>query len=226
MKIKILKDNEVELAAFDGGVFKIGTVELDDIRVHFDRDVVNFLETDTTLRITDSIDVDTPFFYSVTYFLTRLVISSCQCIGYLRIGEDGGIELVETTRVSGDSMQLLDGDLVLISSFQPSNFSFIPGYESSILTSDGLILLDTGSLLGNKDGVISEITSSDLLDQISLSSAEKSPLYDSITLNPVLSRPSDPREGTIILNKNTGRLEVFIDNGWQTVSPEIENENT
>lgn len=225
MKIKILNNNQVELAVFQDGHFKIGSLELNDVRLDFDRDVVDYLDSDSTSNITDSIDIDTPFFYSVTFFLARVVISSCQCIGYLRIDEDGGIELVETSRVSGDSMQLVNGDRVLISSFQPSNFSFIPGYESSILTSDGLIILDPGSFLGNKNGSIAEITTSDLLQQISLSNTEKSPLYDSISLNPVLNRPESPREGTLILNKITGKLELFIDNGWKTVNPEIENEN-
>jgi hypothetical protein len=225
MKIKIIAENEVELAVFQDGVFKIGSLELNDVRLDFDRDVVNFLESDSILNITDSMDTDTPFFYSVTLFSARLVVSSCQCIGYLRIDEDGGIELVETSRVSGDSMQLVNGDRVLISSFQPSNFSFIPGYENSILTSDGLVILDSGSFLGNKDGSIAEFTTSDLLQQISLSNAEKSPLYDSITLNPVLTLPANPREGTLILNAVTGKLELFIDDGWKTVNPEGENEN-
>jgi hypothetical protein len=226
MKIKILRDNEIELAEYQGGVFRLGTVELDDIRLDIDRDVLQYLEEGPILHITDSVQLNSPFFYSVTYFLARIVISSSQCIGYLELSDDGGVELVETLRVSGDLVQLSDGDRVVISSFQPNNFSFIPGYESSILTSDGLIILSNGSFLANKDGVIDGITSEEVLEQLSLISTDKSPSYSSLTLQPVSVRPEDPREGTLILNQNTGKLEVFMNQSWTQVGVEVENEST
>lgn len=221
MKIKILKDNEVEIAEYRDGVFKLGVATLEDIRQDLDRDILDFMENGQIETIRDNVPLGTPFFYSATYFLARIVISSCQCIGYLRESEDGGIELVEQLRVSGDILQLVDGDRVLVSNFQPNSFSFIPGYESSILTSDGLIILDPGSFLGNADGVIDGVSAEQVLDQFSDLEVDRSPSYSSLTLNPVSVRPTNPRNGTLILNSSTGKLEVFFNQQWETVGVEI-----
>lgn len=94
------------------------------------------------------------------------------------------------------------------------------GEDNLVLTSDGVIEIQKGSLLGNIDGELSPIQPNDLLSMISKGKAKNSPSYQQIRLSNSKSRPSRAPIGTLVYNSKTDQLEFRGKNGWVKINTE------
>lgn len=216
MKIKITRDSYC-FGTWKDDYFTIGDCCAEDCEV--DTYMVQSIESSSLPCLTKQVLEGEPFFFGVTHYLVGLVSNTSHYYGQFET-LDGILTLKITHKVSGARYNHRSGDKVLIFSYQPTDLSFLPSHRCSILTSDALICLEKDSYIGYKDGHVDELSASELLKQLSGHDTERSPHYKRVELSPLTRRPARPRQGTLIFNKVSKKLEYFNGKTWQTLKTE------
>lgn len=131
----------------------------------------------------------------------------CECFGS-HDGETLNIarQLSNTSRIPHDTLW--------VTTYSPSDFFFIDGDECSILTSDGVVLLQEDMYITQKGGKITEISTEDMLTHLGRQTTQKSVISKELRLEPLKTRPSKVRKGTIIYNAIKNKLEFWDGDSW------------
>ncbi len=216
MKIKITRDSYCFGTRKDD-YSTIGDCCAEDCEI--DVCMAQSIETANLPCLTKEVAEGEPFFFGVTHYSIGLVSNTSNYYGQFET-LDGILTLKITHKISGARYQYRDGDKVFIFSHQPTDLSLLPDHRCSILTSDALICLEEDSYIGYKDGHVDELSASELLEQLSRHDAERSPHYERVELSPLTRRPKRPRQGTLIFNKVSKKLELFNGKSWQTMKTE------
>lgn len=219
MKIKILRGNIFSLATYDGTNFILGGTSLETVGSDLDPDIRRFIETCSDCSsMESSVQENEQFFYSKILYRDGTLVNESSHVGRLNQNQDGpGYILTELRLVSGQSYIYNSGDVVIITTYDPPDLTGIFTDSASILASDGVIILEENNFISNVGGEIKELTPQEVMQILSTYDAAKSPSYQSITVTPVLTRPDNPRPGTIILNQVTGKLEFYFNSQWTDV---------
>lgn len=132
---------------------------------------------------------------------------------------DEGVTL-ETEPTSFYEFLLLD--IVAVSSWVPE-MSEIASLDNCFLFSDGLLKLEKNNIIlcDNKGNTIAAGPK----ELSTLLSKNKSISINSLHLPPS-TRSNRPKEGEIILNKQTKKLEIYIGGKWSAIRLEVDDENT
>jgi hypothetical protein len=213
MRIRIIKGGACCLAQNNNGRYEIRDVCVDDCDLDYEyRDYVNSL-TEAGLCITKCVELEEQFFFSILRFFKKKYQERCDCIGHLT--KDGDIFVLNIDRIiGGNKLYPEDHHRFLIVPLIPDKLFFNNDFSRSVLTSDGVITLEQDQFIGVRDGLIEELDVSEVLEIIAKGKTETSPLFSSIRLNPVTKRPTKPRKGTIIYNKNSDKMEVYNGQEW------------
>lgn len=213
MRIKILKNDAFCLAKFNNGQYEIGDVCVDECC--FDYEIARYIKscTDDSHCITKTVALEERFFFSIIRYFNKRQDERCDCIGYLTKNGEKFVINIERI-ISGNKIYPEGHHRFLIVPLCPDKLFFNSDFERSILTSDGVITLEQNQFIGVRDGLIEELDAEEVLEIISKGKTETSPLYSSLRLNPVTKRPSRPRKGTVIYNKNNDKLELYNGQEW------------
>lgn len=216
MKIKIPHDSFC-FGTWNSDYFTIGDCCAEECEI--DEHLLLSIVNQGLPCLTKAVNVEEPFFFGVSTYRIGLLENTSNYIGQFET-LDGILTLKTTRLVNGQRYRYRDDEKVLIFSYQPTDLSLFPDYKCSILTSDALICLEEDSYIGYKDGHVDELSASELLEQLSNHEAERSPHYERVELSPLTRRPKRPRQGTLIFNKVSKKLEFFNGKSWQTVKTE------
>ena len=144
-------------------------------------------------------------------------ISSSAYIAHLQFYEKHYILNIDRCISSHDCLSNLElAKSYIITSYFPSDLKFLDG-DACILTTDGLVQLEEGFLVGMKDGVIQEMSPKDVLESQGSVKTPKSPSYGSLVLTPRSKYPKRPRKGEIVYNEVSQTLDVYTGTTWMRV---------
>jgi len=213
MRIRTIKTSACCLALFNNNRYEISEVCLTDCG--FDHETHIYVKTlsDSGGCITKCVEPGEQFFCSILRFFKQRQQEQCDCIGHLT--KDGNIFVLNIDRIiGGNKLYPEDHHRFLIVPLIPDKLFFNNDFSRSVLTSDGVITLEQDQFIGVRDGLIEELDVSEVLEIIAKGKTETSPLFSSIRLNPVTKRPTKPRKGTVIYNKNSDKMEVYNGQEW------------
>ena len=216
MKIKIPHDSFC-FGTWNSDYFTIGDCCAEDCEINDHLKIS--IESANLPCLTKSVGEGEPFFFGVSVYSIGNIANTSHYIGQFET-LDGILTLQTRQLIEGQNYKYGHDQKVLIFAYQPSDLSLLPSYTCSVLTSDALICLEEDSYIGYKDGHVDELSASELLEQLSRHDAERSPHYERVELSPLTRRPKRPRQGTLIFNKVSKKLELFNGTSWQTVKTE------
>lgn len=181
------------------------------------------------LCITDFVDTDTQFFYKIEMRLDHMKYDTdIQEVGMGVITDYGGqktlvrhvalkrLEKDQDIKVDFDAFYDFGPNCVTVSSWLPEKTSDISLFlTNSFVFTDGVVKLENGTIMMcDNEGNIKSGNTEDL-SNIFLSS--EYPLsFNCIEFKPS-TRPQNPKEGMVIYNKNSKKLEVYNGEEWEDV---------
>lgn len=175
----------------------------------FDGWPVDMMSCEEGCLCIDSLPVDSPFYFRL---IDRFYNSSCGSASY---NPNRGFYDVTLQAKPIPHLPHILGPW-FPTSIPEHDFS----EDNLVLTSDGVIEIQKGQLLGNADGEISSIQPNDLLSMISKGKTKNSPSFQQVRLSNSKSRPTRAPVGTLIYNNKTDQLEFRGKNGWVKINTE------
>lgn len=218
MRIKILKSDVCCLAKYN---FYKSRYEVGDVCIEeccFDYEIHNAIHArmHEDQCLTKSVSLEEQFFFSIVRYFNKMRDEQSNFIGHLTKDEDKIVINIDKF-LSGSRIYPEEHHRFLVTPFYPDSVFFTDEFSRSVLTSDGVITLEQDQFIGVKDGLIEELDVQEVLEIISKGKADTTPLYSSLRLNPVAKRPTRPRKGTVIYNKNNNKIEVYNGQEWTEI---------
>jgi hypothetical protein len=212
MKIRTLNPNNYCLANVIDGQFDLNC-HLENCIKSLSREMVAFLSVSDNQRECISVCVaeNEPFFCRIILFQNGKQINQADFVAHYANGR-----IVTDEAISGQRVNYEDEDKVLIFPYYPDNFTLYE-HDQCIFTSDGLVELEQNTLLGIKDGRLDKLDADEVLKQLAAGAGANSPSYEVVKMVPTPTRPKRPKEGMMILNKVTGKLEVYSNKKWKSI---------
>jgi len=213
MRIRTIKNNVCCLSEFKNNRYEISDVCIDECG--FDHDVAQYVQqlSEAGKCLSTVVDLQEKFFFSLSRFFKGSFQERCDCIGFLSKDQDVFVLNIEKI-INGNKLYPELHHRFLVTPLIPDKLFFTGEFSRSILTSDGVITLEQNQFIGVRDGLIEELDVQEVLEIISNGETETSPLFSSLRLKPVSKRPSRPRTGTIIYNKNNNKIEAYNGKDW------------
>jgi hypothetical protein len=216
MLIRILKNYCCCFVEFHDNFYEVK--EYCDGDFSFDQETKYFINqlNNSGKCATKEISENEKFFFTLKRFLERRLAEESSYIGFFE--KTGEKVILHTERlVSGIGISPQENQKFLICPYFPEKIFFDNDFSRSILTSDGVITLGEDQFVGVRNGLIEELDVGEVLDIISKGETEKSPVFESLRLKPVTKRPSRPREGAVIYNKGSKKLEFYNGKDWSEI---------
>jgi hypothetical protein len=218
MRIRILPTNSYCLGTVEGGEIHINCCSLKDCNLDFSTE--RHLENQDLPCLTTLVNDNELFFVTISNTNKHPGSSTSWTQESSHIGYLEEKKLILTQKLKGDSYRFVDGQNFLVYAHQPTDFTSLDNHSCCLMTSDAMISLDEDTYVGYKDGHISTLTASELLDQLSKHKVEKSPSFKQVRLSAAAKRPARAVRGTLIYNEKADELEFYGRSGWQRINKE------
>lgn len=212
MKIRILNKNEhcFVRSTEDGLIF--GDCCAEDCNM---ADDYHLFLTHNGKCVRSVVQDNESFFFTLTKF-DKGYGSVAQYYGYFQDNE-----LIIEEYIDGVDLSHEDGHVFLVSGFVP--YKVYPRnkeFDSFILTADHMLTLGPDEFIGFKDGEIQNLSASEVLTSLSRANTTKSPTYKELRLEKSKTRPKRAKDGTIIYNTASKKLEFFSQGIWKPLKLE------